>query len=315
MLILGGLGCGGCMGAYSLFAFQFLSQVNPEGAPPGFDSVRPMMTLTGILYFGFGLGVAWLGVGSILTKRWAWKLAVSLGWLWVLLIVLTAVSYSFVLPQFIRQMSAMASSPTLPGGGSSPPPAGGMEIAMIVGMAIGLLFYLTPGVILIVIYSLRSARTTCEYRDPKPRWTDAVPIPVLMLWLLFVILVFGLIAFAPAYWGLISIPGMGVRPPIATAIWAIIVPLLILAIRDLGAMRPRGWWISITVTIVGTVGSVAVMQGYDIMEVYRDMKFDEAQLKQMESIVSGLDLWIPAAAAGTILTGYVFWLKRFFQSA
>jgi hypothetical protein len=304
------------MSAYSIFARQFMfsQAMGPNG--PHFDSMGPTMVLSAIFYGGLGLGVAGLGVGSILTKRWAWRLALSLGWLWVLLIGLSAVSYSFLIPQAMSQVGALSSGAPGPSGPSVSPMGGSLGILMMgVVVTIVLLIYLMPGAILIVIYGMRSARVTCEHCDPNPRWTDAVPIPVLVLWLLFVVTAFGLVAFAPLYWGLIQIPGMPLRPPLATVAWALALPLLVFTARELGAMRLRGWWISVFLTILGSVVSVVWLSNYDIMQVYRDMNWPEEQLKSMETLMSGLDLWIPAAAGGSIMIGYVFWLKRFFRSA
>jgi hypothetical protein len=305
------------MSAYSIFTKQLMLIEGVGSKAPGFDAMGPTMILSSIFYGGLGLGVAGLGIGSILAKRWAWRLAISLGWLWVLLIGLSAVSFIFLIPQVMGQFGALSSGASGPGGSSSSPMGGRFEILMMgVAFTTALLIYLVPGAILIVIYGMRSARVTCEHCDPKPRWTDAVPIPVLVLWLLFVVTAFGLLAFAPIYWGMVQIPGMPLPPALATVAWAVFLPLLVFTARELGAMRLRGWWISLFLTIVGSVGSVLWLSNYDIMQVYRDMNLPEEQLKNMEAVMgSGLDLWLPAAAGGSLMTGYVFWLKRFFRTA
>ncbi len=34
-------------------------------------------------------------------------------------------------------------------------------------------------IVWIIFYSRRDVRLTCEWRNPKPSWTDACPLPVL----------------------------------------------------------------------------------------------------------------------------------------
>jgi len=100
--------------------------------------VSPVMVLSSVFYCGFGLGIAWLGIGSIRARRWSWKLLVAVGWLWVGLVGLGAVSYGFILPQMMDGMEA--GLPSSAGG----PSGSFLVIAMIIGVVIGFMVYITP---------------------------------------------------------------------------------------------------------------------------------------------------------------------------
>jgi MFS family permease len=318
LLILAGLGCGGGMAAWLMFAWQNVSALAPRSSLP--EAQNPhlpgTMIASAALYAGLGLGIAWLGIGAILTRRWAWKLALSAGWLWVLCITMGVISYGFILPQiFSNLMSAsLASSPS--GGAPGASALGGGEIALITAiLVITLMFYLAPAVALIIVFGLKSTRLTCEFRDPKPRWTDAVPVPVLVIWLLYAVTGLALVAFAPFYLGLLPLPGLPFKPPFTSIIWAVVLAAVVFAARDLAAMRRRGWWLTLALVILGGAGAVGMMSQFNLMEMYRDSHIPEEQLKQMEPMVSGLRLWKIPAVSTIILTCYVFWLRRFFAPA
>jgi len=315
LLILGGLGCGGGTIAYTVAMPMLLNSSLYTGTAGGpatttaetFEAMRPMMVLSSILYCGFGLGIAWLGIGSIRARRWSWKLLVALGWLWVGLVGLGAVSYGFTLPQMMEGMKA--GLPRSTGG----PSGSFFVIMMIIGVIFGSMIYVTPGVALIVVYRLRDVRLTCEWRDPAPRWTDPVPLPILVLWLLLTVSFFSIATFAPMYLGLIKIPGMATLSPMVGRIgWLTALVLIGFATRDVAAMRLRGWWLSLSTVIFGTAVAVWTALHYDVMQMYREMKMPEETLRQMEKMLNGMSYWIPALITGLAMIGYLLWLKRFF---
>jgi MFS family permease len=319
LLILGGLGCGGGLATWMMITWQMMQH---PGAPVQFTPEElahtpPNMIMMAILYAGFGLGLAWLGVGCILTRRWAWKLALSAGWLWVLLVVTGVIAYAFIIPQFVQNLTALAST-TVPSGGSSPSPTfGGPSLQMffiLLGVLIVVMFYLAPAIALIIVFGLKSTRVTCEFRDPTPRWTDAVPVPVLVLWLLFVTTAFGLVALAPGYWGLVPFT-VKVDPRVSVPIWMLVLIALVLASRDLAAMRMRGWWLSLAIVICGGAAGAIMMQHIDPMLAYQNASIPEEQKKKMIEMATNISYWIIPAVSSVLITCYVFWLRRFFAPA
>lgn len=309
ILVLAGLGCGVAMAGYVLLL--------PSLLPPGpaaetvamQEASRPVMILTTVFYGVLGLAVVWLGIGSIRARRWAWKTALASGWLLVALVVLTGVSYSFILPRIMGNMAQSVSFTT----GGLPPSL--LTALSFVGLFIGLLFYATPGIILIVVYSLRNVRLTCERRDPGPCWTDRVPLPVLAFWLLMFSSLSAFLVFSPVYLGWMKSPGMSdlLPQPARFALWGGGVPMLAWACRDLARMNPRGWWLSLAICLAGCLGAIWFGANYDLLEVIRAMQVPEESLLVYQSFEKGAML-LPAATSGILLLGYVIWLKRFFPS-
>lgn len=317
-LILGGLGCGTAVIGYT-FALPMLIQSVPTGggSVPGpadgldamQETMRPVMILNSITYGAVALGVAWLGIGSIRARRWAWKIALALGWLWVAVIILSVISYSFIFPKLMNSFSVPASpgAPTLSG------PV--LTAIMIVSAGIGLMFYLSPGVMLIVVYGLRNVRLTCERQDPNPCWTDRVPIPVLSFWLLLMFSLFTLLEFSPVYLGFIKAPGISgllPRPAVVLVCLTAALPALGLACWDLASMRIRGWWISLFLCLAGCASLIWNGFNLDLVSLNRELNMPEEDLKLLESLGKGA-LLLPTIFISIPILGYVIWLKRFFQ--
>ena len=161
----------GCLaGLFTLLMFVPLLTAKGAGAPP--------VNLSGILmalgiYGGLAVTLLWLGVGSILARRWARALLLIFSWSWLVMgVVMTAVM-PFVMGKVFANLppDAKTGQPVLPPGAIT---------GIIVGMVIffGLFFVVLPA-LWIFFYNSRHVKATCEARDPVARWTDACPLPVL----------------------------------------------------------------------------------------------------------------------------------------
>jgi MFS family permease len=111
----------------------------------------------------------WLGIGSILGRRWARALWVCLSGigLGVGVIACPFVFYLF------------SDLPTQPGQPALPPAA--LLATRIIMISVMLLFYIIIPGALFLFYRSPHVKHTCEVRDPKDRWTDRCPLPVLAL--------------------------------------------------------------------------------------------------------------------------------------
>src|SRR5690348_5365557 len=133
------------------------------------------------LYGGLAVALVWLGIGSMMARRWARALLLIFSWSWLIGGLFGSVSAAFVMPQVLSQQSAANGSsgnPAMP-----PVPIGAIMVIMLVFM--GTFFGLLPA-IWIYFYKSPHVKATCVARDPVTRWTDACPLPVLAasLWLL-----------------------------------------------------------------------------------------------------------------------------------
>jgi hypothetical protein len=121
----------------------------------------------------------WIGIGSCLGKRWVRPL-VLIGC--VVCIVIGSLS---VIPMIysvtaVFMKPAATSPPSAPmfAPGAPPPP-----MLTAISMSIGIIFAIGMLVIapmfMYLFYRQQSVKASLETTDPKPRWTDNIPLPIL----------------------------------------------------------------------------------------------------------------------------------------
>jgi hypothetical protein len=159
----------------------------PAGMPPGYPPPAASVAMGALFYLGIAVVFGWLGVGSILARRWARTLSLALGWIWLLSGLVGGLFSLVLLPRIFAAMPQT-------GGPDMTGVAMGCAIAVIVPVLI-----LLP-LAFVLFYRGRNVRATFEARDPHPRWTDRCPFPVLVLALLaaFAVLPCALNALHPA---------------------------------------------------------------------------------------------------------------------
>jgi hypothetical protein len=99
----------------------------------------------------------WLGIGSILGRRWSAALLLCLGIIHFVLGMLSLPGWFIVMFSLPKSASA----------------------ASWAGAALSLLVRLGLSASLLAFYSQPDVRRTCEARDPTERWTGRCPLPVL----------------------------------------------------------------------------------------------------------------------------------------
>ncbi len=143
----------------------------PEQAVPT-EALIPGLIVYGLLAVVF----VWLGVGSILARRWARALSLILGWIWLVLGVFATAFWVVLAPDIHADMWRQIKQPI--------PAEAAFSMFLIPAMLLGCGYLVLPG-LFVLFYSSRHVRATCETRDPRPRWTDRCPLPVLALVLIF----------------------------------------------------------------------------------------------------------------------------------
>lgn len=297
----------GCLAA--LFAvFIVFGQV--AAAKTG-TVAAPMSTILPaiLIYVGLAVVLVWLGIGSIMARRWARALLLIFSWSWLVVGVIALVAMAFIVPKMLATMSATGS-----GGQSGAPQA--MIAGMLIGMFIvfGLMFLILPA-IWTFFYNSRHVKATCETRDAVPRWTDACPLPVLALalWLLFgapMLLIMpltthGVMPFFGTF--LSGVPG--------TIFCLVLAGLWIYAARSLYKLHQRGWWLVLIVLCAMMVSTLVTFSQHDVLEMYQRMGYPEAQIEQMKKsglLVGNRMTWLMVFSMVPFL-GYLLFIKRFLR--
>ncbi len=112
-----------------------------------------------IAYYLIGFLLIPLGYGHLSLRRWARTLALTALGFWLVVGVPVAILFLLVL--------VSSKEPTL-------------ASVLLFLVLLALSYFAVPG-LLIRFYRNRDVRATFEARDPRPCWTDHVPVPVLVL--------------------------------------------------------------------------------------------------------------------------------------
>jgi MFS family permease len=271
---------------------------NSPGAMPLSSTI-----VGGLVYV---LASAWFfttGIGSILARRWARALILVSSWIWL---VSGAGGFVFMLlfmPAMYKQM-----------GSTGQMPEGALMVMMVVMFVFMSIFYIVVPGLFVLFYRSRHVKATCDTRDPRTRWTDRCPLPVLALCLLF------------AVWA-VSMPLMGAYgwlfPFFGTILtgWqgaAICLALsAIAAYITWGAYRLKigAWWSAIVVTCLLAISNGITFSRVSLLDFYERMNFPPQQLeilRQTGLSESSFFLWyIVLMLAGFL--GYVLYTGKYFK--
>jgi hypothetical protein len=226
--ILLGLACIGL--TLAVAAATELTATAPSTAPSGADLAAAIVVYAlAAVYF-----IA-VGVGSIRGRRWARALTLVVSALWTAGGLIATIMVAVMLPKMRDTMPA-AASPTVMSGCV-------IGVMLVVGVLLPLalfFFYRSPHVL-----------ATCERRDPKPRWTDRVPLPVLA-----VVLVLAFAAVA-----LLASLAKPVLPVAGTVLTGAPAVLTLLSLSFLSAflavqmyrLKESAWWTLVLLQVVGCV--------------------------------------------------------------
>lgn len=228
-----------------LIVLVFGVAVMAAAAPHHQANPRALLPAMGV-YLGGAAVCITLGIGSILARRWARAL-------WVCLSAVALCVGALGTP-LIWYVLGRIQPPGLPEGQAAFA-MGIARVAATVALLIGfvlipcalLLFYLSPHV-----------KRTCELKDPKERWTDRCPLPVLALSLYAVFLGLGQL-WALAMHGAFPMFGRIITGPAGGAAVLAVAAAWLYAARGLYRLERSGWWAALVVVLLMGVANTATL--------------------------------------------------------
>ena len=288
-----------------LMLFGAASSAKTTTAPANFQTMLPVIAIYGIL----AVALVWLGIGSVLARRWARALLLIFSWSWLIIGLLALICMAFVMPKI------MANLPTTGTAGQPALAPTAMGVAMVfMFLVLGVFFVVLPAA-WTLFYNSRHVKATCEARDPVRRWTDACPLPVLVICL----------------WAAVSVPSMlmmpimghGVMPFFGiflTGIPGTIFCVAVAAIWGYAAwalykLDQRGWWVILIGTCVMVASSLLTFARHDMMEMYHLMGYPEAQIEQMQKtgfLMGNRMGWLMLPGMLPFL-GYLLFIKKYLR--
>lgn len=297
------IGCLAALMAPLLIVAQVVARSTPgvEPSPPW------LMAWTAFMYLGIGVTLAWLGIGSTLCRRWARALLLIVSWLWLLGGIVGSAMAAFILPKTLS--AAAAGNPQLQ------PEVEAIVFAITLGFL--LVFFVLVPAVLVLFYRSRHVKATCAARDPRLRWTDACPLPVLAVSLL------------TASFAVFSAPSLFIYGPVvpffglyltgapAVAAIALAVAIAVWTARATYRLQLAGWWVLITSIALAIVSTVITWARLGVLPMYRHMKMPPSQLELMEKtgVLQSGWFWAVMAAFWIPAVAFVLYTRRFFPAS
>lgn len=291
------------VGILAMAALQLLMAVGGEAFAPsgGVPVSRAPFIGSGLFYLALGAIAIVLGIGSIRCRRWARALTLLLASFGLAIGVASAVILGLTMPGMIRTMEGQM--------GGAQPGVGFVVGCMVVGL--GLVYLILPAAF-VLFYRSRHVKATCEFYDPKPRWTDRRPLPVLAGSL---VLLSGCSA--------ILTPWMGLGMPFFGSIlsgglsWLVVgIFAITTVVLAWGFFNLRRWaWLGALVFMaVNGLNGLLTFSGNGLLDLYERLEIPSEQLEMMQTM--GLvRLMAPMMAVSLVLLlGFYLWLGRYFKA-
>jgi hypothetical protein len=177
---------------------------------------------------------------------------------------------------------------------------------------LGLFFIVLP-LIFVLFYRGPNVRATVEAVDAVPRWTDGLPLPLLIfaLWMLsggLCMLFLGPMytAFPVGPWMLRGVSALALMLTIAGA-------TLFIGLGSLKRMR-AAWWAALVLLVVGVAYGAVFMRKIDVSAWYKamSMPIDPRQLVMIQSIYSSPFFYLWMAVMWAAYLGLLLYLRRYF---
>jgi hypothetical protein len=277
---------------------QIFARRGPDLPHP--PPILPALTMYALMAAVF----IWLGIGSILARRWARALVLCLSAVALCGGVIGCAVLAFVLPRMMETIAQNSPHPLQPAA---------LVIMKVVAMGtIFVMYVVIPGA-LFLFYRSPNVRRTCEVRDPVERWTDRCPLPVLAMSVVLglgTVVILGLVGGSPAF----PVFGTVVTGGSKFVVLILVAALLLYIARGLYLLRSSAWWVALGVLGVSLVSNAMTFWGPHIGELYQKMGFDNRT-----AAIAGQFSAIPALRWMVLLSvlPYLVWLllvRRYFRA-
>jgi hypothetical protein len=300
-----GLGCLSGLLVLLMLAGQALAARSAPNPQLSSSAILPVI----LMYVVLGVALVWLGIGSIMARRWARALLLIFSWSWLGIGVLSLVNMAFILPKVLANLPSTGTT------GHPAVPAAAME-GILVGMLLmqGFIFVILPGV-WTYFYNSWHVKATCEARDPVTSWTDACPLPVLGLCLYLSFGVVGVLMVLFTYNSVMPFFGIFITGTAGTILYLGMAVLWGYAAWLLYHLERRGWWLILIAMSIFMASTLLTYARHDILEMYHLMGYPQAQIDQIQKmglLTGNRMVWMTSFSMLPFL-GYLFFIKKYFS--
>ena len=263
-----------------------------------------MRISSALLYAMLAVWFIWMGIGSIKARRWARALLLVSSWIWLIGGICGLIFILIVMPDMYDKMAQS--------GKITEKMAQIMKYVMLGFMAF--VYIVMPGA-LVLFYGSRNVKATCEFRDPRIRWTDKCPLPVLAVSLIYgsgaaLMLKDGFYGWVIPFFGYIlsGMAGAGVA----------LISMLLLGYIAWGTykLNIKAWWCAVLFTIAWSISNGITFLRMNLFDLYKKMNFSDQQLEMLKQFITPhyfmMALFFGVCAVGFL--GYLVYIRRYFAA-
>jgi hypothetical protein len=271
-------------------------------APQFAETLNPrLMGFAALMYAGIAAMMIWLGVGSILCRRWAHALWLIVAWAWLLTGICMLGFYALFARDVLKEAAGNPAS--LPG-----------VIFSVVFMVV--LFIAVPGA-MVLFYRSPHVTATCAARDPRIRWTEACPSPVLTLAVWLFLGTLSLLATPIAYGSVMPWFGFLLSGTPATVVLLICAAAGFYLAWGTYRLKAAAWWMTLAVFTFFSVSAAITVLRVELTEFYRLAGYTGEQIERIGNLKSfigeAVAWWIAAFYFLSLI--YLIWIRKFFRKA
>jgi hypothetical protein len=272
---------------------------------PG-QQVQPKMMVASLLFYVvIAVWFVWVGIGSILARRWARALILVTSWFWLVAGLMGLGFMVWFGPQMFAQM-----------GKAGQMPEAIVTAVKYITIGFSIVFYvMIPGV-LVLFYGNRNVKATCERYDTKIRWTDGCPLPVLGVSIMCAfgaasMLIMGFYGWVMPLFGTILSGAAGAAAAIA------FMAVLAYVARGTYRLDITAWRVAVLLVIFWSVSTVVTFSRVSIIEFYEKMNFPPQQIEMMKPFVGSMQTgMVPLMGIwAAVIIAYLVYVMKYFLPA
>jgi hypothetical protein len=272
------------------------------------QDTRSIVTVL-VMYVAAAVGFLWCGIAAMKLRRWVRPVMLVVAWTW-LVSGLFGTAFSVRTASGYREIMAAATPPGTP----APPPQ--LVYVMVAGTVVFTAVFMIalPG-LLVYFFQRRGVRQTLEHFDPRARWTDRCPTPVLAV--SFWLVLSGASCLSYIAYGILPLFGRIVTGPEAIVGMMVSAVLLFALAWLVYVRRPMAWWATVAVLLVMSVSMITTVARLGVEELYRSAGYTSEQIRLMTRFggVGTVGTVAFTAVAAILMTGYLLYVRRYFFAA
>lgn len=263
-----------------------------------------------LMYAVLAIILVWLGIGSIMARRWARALLLIFSSTWLVIGTFGTIVMAFVMPKLMASIRAETAPP--PGGAEMPSWAGSVMVLLPM-LIVGVVYVIVP-LGWVLFYRSKHVKATCQAFDPVERWTDRCPLAVLALSLLLACSAPMMFVMPFVYNGVLPFFGSFLTGAVGSAACILLGLLWLYLARALYRLDRQGWWIAVGSFTLISISTVITYLRHDLADVYVLMGYPAEEIAQIEkySFISDSSMVAMTAVGCVLWLAYLVYLRKFF---